>query len=425
MADSIKFDNTEILDTTHVPRFIKHESAPERFLNLLDLPRENGAVLVNDRYGRKTIPVQGYLIGTSEADLESKIDIFKELFSRRNKNLDISWNGGTRRYVATCIRHEFNRDHFNIGHVPWTAEFVVPSGVGENTTETSLIALEDFSNTWTDVWTFDGSAPPKPRITIAPQGTSATCLGIAIKNLDNGQRMVIPVLGGLSSGANIELDCRLKTVKVSSVVVPYYGQFPEFIVGANNVEVQVGNVIDQSWSGIEEVVSQGTGYYLNNGYKLAQSFRVDNSASSYKNIYAKICKLGSPSGDMALFIQEDKGGFPDPLTNIASGNFAAQSLTADTPVWTLLYSGAQFSLTAGKTYWLVLSAETVGSAGNKVIWSRSEGTNALYKRGNGAYFDSSTWFNKSSYDFLFKINYMGEELGTTCKGSVDYCKKYL
>ena len=132
MPGSIKFDGVEILTTTYIPRYVKHESAPERELTLLNLAREDGSVLVTEKYGTKTITLIGYLVGSSKSDLETKIDSFKELFSRKEKNLDIDWEAGTRRYVATCIRHNFDRDHFHLLFVPWTAEFVIAGGIGQD-----------------------------------------------------------------------------------------------------------------------------------------------------------------------------------------------------------------------------------------------------------------------------------------------------
>ena len=125
MSQSIQFDSTELRNTTYIPRYVKHESATERELNILELARDNGSVLVSERRGIKRITLQGILTATSEAGLESAIDTFKELFSREQKNLDISWNGSTRRYVATCSVHTFDRDFFHLLFVPWTAEFII------------------------------------------------------------------------------------------------------------------------------------------------------------------------------------------------------------------------------------------------------------------------------------------------------------
>ncbi len=114
----IQFDSVEILNSTYSPRFVKHESAAERFVNSLQLAREDGEILISANYGKKKITLSGILLGTSKNDLESKIDIFKELLSRQEKNLDIDWNGITLRFVATCVSHNFDRDHYNINFVP-------------------------------------------------------------------------------------------------------------------------------------------------------------------------------------------------------------------------------------------------------------------------------------------------------------------
>src|SRR5687768_8699436 len=130
---SIQFDGTEILTTAYIPQFVKHESVADHLLNSLPLGREDGSIIVSSRYGQKIIRIQGTLKAATQAALDDAIDAFKELFSRPEKNLDISWSSGTRRYVASCLRHEFDRDHYHTNAVPWSAEFVVATGVGVDT----------------------------------------------------------------------------------------------------------------------------------------------------------------------------------------------------------------------------------------------------------------------------------------------------
>ena len=87
---SVKFDSTEIVSTTYIPRFFKHESDPEIQINTADLARDDGSIIVSDRNGQKRILVQGILTASSQTNLETAIDTFKELFRRVGKNLDIS-----------------------------------------------------------------------------------------------------------------------------------------------------------------------------------------------------------------------------------------------------------------------------------------------------------------------------------------------
>lgn len=138
---SIQFDGTEILTSAYIPQFMKHETVADRDLMLIQLAREDGNILVNERYGQKTITLKGTLTAASQAALDDAIDAFKELFSRPQKNLDISWGAtlGTLRFVATCKEHSFDRDYYNIAAVPWTATFIIPSGVGKDTVTTNAL----------------------------------------------------------------------------------------------------------------------------------------------------------------------------------------------------------------------------------------------------------------------------------------------
>ena len=140
---SVTYDSVQIVTTTYVPRQLKHESVPFRELTLQQLAKDDGAILVSVRYGVKRIIINGRIKASTQSGLETAIDIFKELFSRKEKNLDISWAGSTRRYVATCSRHEFNRDYMHINFVPWSAEFIIVSGVGKDTAITAVVNAFD------------------------------------------------------------------------------------------------------------------------------------------------------------------------------------------------------------------------------------------------------------------------------------------
>ncbi len=417
---SIQFDGTELLNTTYIPRFIKHESPPERILNILDLPRDDGSVLISGKYGRKYIPVQGVLVGSSESDLESKIDSFKELFSRVNKNLDITFAGATRRYKASVESFSFDRDYYNISYVPWQARFVIVEGVGEDTTETAYKDGEEITpgtNGVQSVWTLAGTAPPKPRVTITPNATGADCRGVAILNEDNGQRIMVPVSGGLSSGTPIEIDFRLKTAKLNGAGTEYFGQFPEMKVGANNMKIYAGEVPLERHAGYVDDFE-----HIYGSYKQAQSFRVDYSDMTYHRIFAWLQKIGSPSGAMTYSIVEDDGGEPG-STVIITDNLAASGVST-TAGWYMLRNSLYTGLVPGQTYWLVIDANGVGDASNFIWWGSSLNENATYKKGNAAYY-SGVWFNEPNRDFLFDIRFLGQGLGGTVDLDVDYYKRYL
>jgi len=365
---SIKFDSTELVNTTYIPRTIKHETIPQRYQSLLQMSGDDGAILVSSRYGEKIITINGILTGTSEANLEANIDSFKELFSRENKNLDISWNSSTRRYVATCTKHSFDRDYFHLLFVPWTAEFVVPNGVGEDTTITVLVDAETFgSGYWSKSVTFAGTAEPKPVITIKP-GTSVT--GFAALSITgyNNTRMIIPVDDSIVANDTWVVDCKNKTItKNGNAVTKYYGEFPKWIVGANTLIVEIGQILDESFTPTN-TTGEALGVFhtttIMQAKKMAQSFMVTDSDYSYFKLGLRLKKTGSPTGTMKAYIYTDNNGVPGSLVNIydsEQGEYV--SATFDIPMASLgaafawyepeVASGANhcFTLSANTKYW--------------------------------------------------------------------------
>ena len=152
----------------------------------LPLAREDGEVLIAERYGKKMILLQGTLVAASQSALDTAIDAFKELFSRPEKNLDVSWEAGTLRFVATCTRHDFDRDHYHTNAVPWTAEFTVLSGEGKATATTDALTDDSYDLlAASDTFTLLGSKPPRPVILLEDVDGDATGYrGIEYKNMD-------------------------------------------------------------------------------------------------------------------------------------------------------------------------------------------------------------------------------------------------
>ena len=428
---SIKFDNTEILNTTYIPRFIKHESAPERILDLFNLIREDGDILVSEKYGKKMIPLQGILVGTSEADLESKMDSFKELFSRLEKNLDISWSSGTRRYVATCSNHDFNRDYFNLLFVPWTAEFLVVSGEGKDTTATKALDEKVIAVTTpaTDSFTMLGSKGAKPQITLEGAPYPGGVKGIQLENLDNEEKITINMDETWGTDT-IKILCDEKQVIwdraiVGETEIDFYGVFPNFRVGTNNFKLTAGGIICQELDFDAADITSGTNIVNTSKYK-AQSFEVPNRDETFKGISVIVNKTGTPTGNLVAEIQTDNGGEPSGSVVTGATINIAPADVGLTFAWITEYAANLFTLEANTKYWMVFKATGVDAVNYYSIGYVS-GTNATYTKGNYAYSNDSgaTWTDEPTKDLGFKIMFGGEPSSGSVKMTVEYYKTYL
>jgi hypothetical protein len=424
MASSIKFDNQELLSTTYNPQFLKHESSPDIDLNTMDLPHENGSVQISDRTGSKIIAIQGVLIGSSEEDLESKIDAFKELFRRVNKNLDVNWNGGTRRYVASCQNHRFDRDHYHIGFVPWSAEFLAPTGIAEETTETNLVANENFTTqekTKTGL-TFLGSASPLPRLRVANQDTSSTdAKGIEFKNTDTGERLIYTRAAGLPQTTAVEFDCRLKTVGGPTAPANYYGVFPKFTPGAaNNLRIRIGDIIAEGWE--QGDIGNSSVINIDGSHIISQSFILPFTDATFQGVELYIAKSGSPAGDLSVKIKTSDGNGM-PYSTVVAAMVIPKASVNTSFSWVKINAAAAFTLNANTKYWIVCE---ITGGGDTYYWMNFVPPFVTYKRGGVADYTGGAWVNYPEYCTWFRLLFGGKaDLTKTFRLNIDYYKRWL
>lgn len=436
MSTSIKFDNTEIVGTTYTPRFVKHESAPDRVISSFPIAREDGDAFIAERYSIKRIILQGVITGSTQAVLEAAIDTMKELFSRPEKNLDIDWNSSTRRYVASCIKHDFDRDHYNIAFCPWTAEFEVLSGEGKDTATTTALNAHVVTVTTPGSDSFDmaGSKPAKPTINLKIGSTTTKVKGIEYKDTDTGEKIVFT-----SSKAtwfqddHIIFDCLLKKVteNIASAIYnerKFYGVFPRFIIGTNNVLISAGGLVNQS-TGDTATGDSTTGEVLDaTTERKAQSFKVPYTDDTFKGITLMLTKTGNP-GNMTVRIETDSGGKPSGSLVDANATFTITAASVSTKGYYTVYSaGGLFPLTANTKYWIVISAAaTLDGSNYYTIAGVTSGSGFEYPNGKATISTDSgaTYSDWGDPDFVFRILYGGEPDTESVAHTVTYTKTYL
>lgn len=441
---SITFDSTEILNTTYAPRFVKHESVPDRELASVPLAREDGESFIGERYGKKIVQLSGIITGTSQADLESKVDGFKELFARTEKNLDIDWNGSTRRYVATCTAHKFDRDHYHLLFCPWSAEFTVLSGEGKDTTDTTCAQADGTSGTQvvytasapaTDgqvAITLAGGKEPKPVVTLSNMNLGTAVRGIEYKNEDTGERLIITYPGSWGNARTVVIDFAAKTV-VGDVVngitkaLNFFGVFPRFKIGTNNIRITPGYLVNQKSADDTVADLSSTSVVLNNNsYKKAQSFMVPYTDQTFSAVQVAASKTGSP-GTMSWRIETDNNGKPSGTLVDATnsyGNFDSDG-TSVAYVRGSTTSFAPFTLQANTVYWLVITASGVDGSNYHSI---PIPTNSTYPRGKAMYSNDNgaTWQDFSvKYDLPFQVQFGGRQATVQIYHKVQYKKTYL
>lgn len=410
MAESIQFNSTELIGSTYIVRNAKADSFV-RELDTAPRTKDDGDILIDLKITPKIITINGVLSGSSASDLQTKINAMILLFAGKQKNLDITPNGGTlRRYVATCTKLDFsNRDFYHISHCPYSAEFMALEGIGKGTDAVNIYNYTNRTGTLFETLTLaSGSADQKPIFQFTVK-TIENVAGISIENVVSADSIddTIIITGSFSNNDVIIINCDTKTVTQNGVAINYYGKFPRFIVGANSATIRFGYIIIEQnpYSMAGGGVTYETVYDTN---WAAQVFMVKHSDSTYRSLGIEVAKIGSPANDLTVTIEGDDAGKPDGSA-IATFTFAKADVGSIAQL--SRNNASTFSLTANTKYWIVCKT-TDGDGSNYYKVHKSAGGN-LYTKGNSAISadSGSTWTNDFSTDLFFYLYFGGR--GTT------------
>lgn len=237
---TITFDGTSLQDSTYQVQEFLHESISGRDLNYQKLADRDGAKLVTDQYDVKKITFKGVVHGTDIDNLETNIDTLKELLTRKEKNLDIAYASGTRRYIASCSQFKLERAHYNITFAPFEAEFTVsnpPFGKGLDTSTAEYPNLMFASTaTYEGTYTFTGTHAPMPIIKMTVNSED-NMNKVTFTNHETGHAISVETTFEDADVLIINTDDY--TVTLNGVAIDYTGSIPEFVVGANDFNLAV------------------------------------------------------------------------------------------------------------------------------------------------------------------------------------------
>lgn len=140
---------------------IDHFSIPAKNINLLALDHANKSAIPFTSYPTRIIVVEGTIQGSSIADLDSRLDTFKSWFLAQDQNLDIDYNSGTRRYIATLDSGNSNIDRpGGLLYADFSLQFICTQPFGMDTATTSLLSASGRTlSSYADNVTCNGTAP--------------------------------------------------------------------------------------------------------------------------------------------------------------------------------------------------------------------------------------------------------------------------
>lgn len=215
---------------------INHTNLPDQLAALYAKADTDGSAIPAINYPTKKVSIGGTIHGSTQADLDSRIDTFKGYFNGKDKNLDITYSGGTRRYIATKNALSVDRENTAL-FATFQVEFICTNPFGLDTSTTNLwTAKNNFTSaTFTETPTVGGTAPYQlPIFTITIDALTGAGDYVQISNDNNNQEILI--YGQvLTAGDVIVIDCSTRTVTLNGTEIDYDGTFLELEPGANSI----------------------------------------------------------------------------------------------------------------------------------------------------------------------------------------------
>lgn len=214
---------------------IQHTDVPESVAELYIIANSNDSDVPNEDYPSRRIVLGGTIHGSSQADLDSRIDTFKGYFSIRKKNLDITYGGSTRRYVVLKANSVGIERMDKALFATFSIELICKP-FGTDITATSIMSQANFTSaTYTATPTISGTAPYQlPVFTITIDALTGAGDYLQVSNDNNGQQILLYGLG-LVAGDVVVIDCVNRVVTVNGDEVDYDGTFLELQPGASSI----------------------------------------------------------------------------------------------------------------------------------------------------------------------------------------------
>lgn len=203
---------------------------PDRRLEIQDLPLLDGAIQLQDNWGRRTIKLTGFVSGDTRAELEDNKNALKRALAPGLKPLVIDTLGTYGRYFnATCS--SFNMSHDggkNFTHLTWDATFVCPDPFSY---DTGITIMPETSIANAGTLTVNNVGDLKTDLLIKIRTTHNRSTTVTIANNTTGER--ITPQPTILNGDRLLIDSSQASVLKNGIESSYAGGFIRLNPGGN------------------------------------------------------------------------------------------------------------------------------------------------------------------------------------------------
>ena len=246
MAQNITLNSYSLQSANIVTSKIDHEGIGIDE-SQVKIPHRDGEKLVSFTYGIRKITLEGNVIGSSIQDLDSQIDTLKKNVMGVTGNLDIDYNGTTRRYSVHVQNIIITRDFYNLTIVPFRIECeAVNPSFGQDTASTNCYNDTAVSGTFSAgniitnfSATISGSVNPQPIITFTVN-VAGSITGFYLQNTTTNTGLNVIPSAPINNSDVYVIDTSAYTITKNGIpLTTFSGTFPTFNLGTNNFVLNV------------------------------------------------------------------------------------------------------------------------------------------------------------------------------------------
>jgi hypothetical protein len=239
-ATLLTYNGFDLNSTTVMTDKLTDSGQPDRDVTIFNLSRAPGGVVTDSTFRTKPISISGTILGTSQADIETRIDAFNAAMAVTNKNLDIGYASSTRRYVCTPQKVAVNRPVRGTNWASFEIDFIATE-YGKDISATSLITtVANTTASYTPSITIGGSAPLQPLL-ITIVITAATGLVGKTITITTAGGLILTIRRTWTVGETLVIDEAAYSVKVNGIDVEWSGFFPSLEPSASAQVLTFGN----------------------------------------------------------------------------------------------------------------------------------------------------------------------------------------
>lgn len=202
-------------------------SAPPKEIKTVDLAREDGSVVVFEKYLPKDAGLQGYINTADELSADLALDTLKRYSGRKGIELKVGYAGGYRIWTVEVETVIVSRNASDLSYIPFSIKIKAANPIATDDTEDTLVNATGVTTSSKTVGVNnDGTYKAKPVIVLTVNAIDPSVSDVTISISNPSNQETISFTDTFVATDVITIDCVNNLVFLNSTSIPAVGQFP-------------------------------------------------------------------------------------------------------------------------------------------------------------------------------------------------------